>query len=170
MVAASPAVVNCHIGAAERPAQHLIDMHSPSPSCAPSSSRGTDALVVEDDNVLRAVICATLHDVGYDSRAASSVDEARAALSRRRPDVVVFDLMLGLEFGEQLLLELLDCENRPAVVICSGFALAHLVAARHDVGFMRKPFDLERLVSLVEDAVEQRGSGAQARDRRPTWT
>lgn len=44
----------------------------------------------------------------------------------------------------------------PAVVICSAFGLANLIAARYSVPYVRKPFELDALVREVERAIEER--------------
>lgn len=68
----------------------------------------------------------------------------------------MLDLSLGGEFGGALLEELAQLDDAPAVVICSAFTLAPLVAARFSVPCVKKPLDLDVLIREVQRAVDQR--------------
>lgn len=123
--------------------------------------RVMQALVVEDDEVLRRTIADVLGEVGYQTCECETLDEARHAISVTDPLVVILDLSLQRDFGADLLDELAARENAPAVVVCSAFPLAQLVAARHGVPCVPKPFDVDHLLAVVERAARER-----ARPRR----
>ena len=113
-------------------------------------------LVVEDDPVLRAAIAGALEDAGFHPVECADLTTARATIARMRPSVVVLDLSLEGEFGGDLLEELAREEDAPAVVVCSAFRLAHMVAARFAVPCVEKPFEIETLVKTVESAFDER--------------
>lgn len=115
----------------------------------------TPTLIVEDDVVLRGAIRGALEDAGFHPVECADLNAARAVIDRARPRVMVLDLALGDEFGAELLEELAGRDDSPAVVVCSAFGLAHLVAARYSVPFVAKPFDLDTLVREVERAIEE---------------
>lgn len=115
----------------------------------------TPTLVVEDDVVIRGAIRGALEDAGFHPIECADLGRARAAIERVRPAVVVLDLALGDEFGTDLLDELAAREEAPAVVICSAFGLANLIAARYSVPYVRKPFELDTLVREVERAIDE---------------
>lgn len=115
----------------------------------------TPTIVIEDDAALRSAICGALEDAGLHPVECADLATARAAIERLRPAVVVLDLSLEGEFGGDLLAELAGREDAPAVVICSAFGLAHIVAARYSVPCVRKPFDLDELVTAVQRAVAE---------------
>lgn len=119
------------------------------------------ALVVEDDQVLCGAICGALSDAGFDTVGCADLGAARASIQQLMPHVIVLDLSLGPEFGGELLEELAREERQPEVIVCSAFPLATLVAARFSVRCVNKPFDLQRLLDEIEDALGQR----RARDR-----
>lgn len=123
----------------------------------------TPTLVVEDDPVLRGAIRGALEDAGFHPIECADLQTARERLARANPAVIVLDLGLGQDFGADLLEELASRENAPAVVVCSAFGLAGLIAERYAVPCVQKPFDLETLVREVERAVEQRLSPKQRR-------
>lgn len=118
----------------------------------------TPTLIVEDDLVLRSAIRGALEDAGFHPVECADLTAARVAIDRARPQVVVLDLALGDEFGAELLEELAARDDAPAVVVCSAFGLAHLVAARYSVPFVPKPFDLDLLVREVERAIDEKRS------------
>ncbi len=113
-------------------------------------------LVLEDDLVLRKAIAGALEDAGFYPIECADLKTARAAIDRMKPSVVVLDLSLEGEFGGDLLEELARAEDAPAVLVCSAFGLANLVAARFSVPWIGKPFELEALVQAVEDAVVEK--------------
>jgi CheY-like chemotaxis protein len=60
-------------------------------------------LLVDDDQDTRQVLSALLSGQGADTDTAASVADARAALARRIPDVLITDLAMPLEDGYALL-------------------------------------------------------------------
>lgn len=116
-------------------------------------------LIVEDDLVLRKALAGALDDAGLSPIECADLSTARAAIERMQPRVVVLDLSLDGEFGGDLLEELASRDDAPPVVVCSAFGLATMLAARFSVPCVRKPFELDALVSAVESAI--------ANQRRP---
>lgn len=103
-----------------------------------------------------------LSDAGFEAIECADLATARAAIARTKPAVVVLDLMLEDEFASALLDELPRSTDPPAVVVCSAFPLAHLIAARYSVPCVRKPFDLDVLVAAVNGAARDRGVAAKS--------
>jgi two-component system, OmpR family, response regulator CpxR len=116
--------------------------------------RGT-ALIVEDDPRLAITLCDALNDEGYASHACTTLGETIAAIAECDPAVVVLDLTLQREFGGDLLEHLATREHSPAVVVCSAFPLASIVAARYGVPCVAKPFELDLLLETVQRAVDE---------------
>lgn len=123
----------------------------------------TPTLVVEDDVVLRGAIRGALEDAGLHPIECADLKTARETIERAQPLVVVLDLALGDEFGTELLEELAAREDAPAVVVCSAFGLASLIAARYSVPCVKKPFDIDKLVNEVERAIDQKLSPRRKR-------
>jgi NtrC-family two-component system response regulator AlgB len=113
-------------------------------------------VVVEDDVVLRGAIRGALEDAGFHPVECADLSTARSAIARLQPAVVVLDLALGPEFGGELLEELSRIDDAPAVVICSAFGLAKLLAARYAIACVTKPFEIDELLREVERAVEEK--------------
>jgi DNA-binding NtrC family response regulator len=118
-------------------------------------------LVVEDDLVLRKAVAGALEDAGFHPIECADLSTARAAIARMQPSVIVLDLSLDGEFGGDLLEELAKNPDAPAVVVCSAFALAGMVAARFSLPCVQKPFEIQTLVDAVDIAMSE-----QRRPRR----
>lgn len=107
------------------------------------------ALIVEDNNTLSSTLEGLLDDEGYLTHAARTMVAARDLLSPR-PDVVVLDLTLADGFAEELLIELIAA-NLPTVIVSTS-PLAHVIADKHGVELVRKPFELGNLLDALERA------------------
>jgi DNA-binding response OmpR family regulator len=114
------------------------------------------ALVVEDDETIREALLVTLEAEGFVAEGAGSLTEARAALARNRPTVVVLDLMLPDGRADELLSELAAATNAPPTVLVSASPDAPEVARRFGIACMAKPFDLDHLLDALNHAVLHR--------------
>jgi DNA-binding response OmpR family regulator len=117
-------------------------------------------LVVEDDPNIRAFVKDTLEDVGYPVREAPDGAAALDALRRERPLALVLDLSLPYVDGVDVARasQSLYDGDVPTVVIS---AVPTADADARDVGasgFLRKPFLVEELESVVGRALAGRGS------------
>jgi two-component system, NtrC family, nitrogen regulation response regulator NtrX len=118
-----------------------------------------DILVVDDEADIRELVAGVLEDDGYAPRVAADSDSALAAISDRRPSLVLLDVWLK---GSRLDgLDLLDEIKRrdpslPVLVISGHGNLDTAVAAirRGAADFIEKPFEAERLLMLVARATE----------------
>jgi CheY-like chemotaxis protein len=111
-------------------------------------------LVVDDEPALRAVLRAILGDEGYVVMEAPHGPAMLELLARERPDLVLLDVMMPGGDGREAYYELrgrADLADLPVVMMSAGIrpdGLDPSIAA-----FLRKPFDLDRLVTLVTDLI-----------------
>jgi two-component system nitrogen regulation response regulator NtrX len=118
-----------------------------------------DILIVDDEADIRALIAGILEDEGYNTREAANSDEALEGIRARRPNLVVQDIWLQ---GSRLDgLEVLDAIKRDhpevPVVMISGHgnietAVQAIKQGAYD--FIEKPFKADRLLLVVERAIE----------------
>ena len=115
-------------------------------------------LLIEDDERVIYAVTEGLVDAGHVVTVATSCDEARAALTGDPQfDVVLLDLRLGCERGEDIFVGL-RCSGvkYPPVVIVSAQpahetrAAASLVEAKH---VLHKPTSIHALCEAMENAV-----------------
>lgn len=122
-------------------------------------STGADILVVDDEVDIRDLVSGLLEDEGHAVRVASNSDEALAAIRARKPSLLILDIWMqggGLDGLELLdLVKELDADL-PVVMISGHGNIETAVSAlkRGAYDFIEKPFKSDRLVVVVERALE----------------
>ena len=119
----------------------------------------TDILVVDDEPDIRELIGGVLEDEGYDIRLAATAETALEEVRQRAPGLVVLDVWLqGSDMDGLSLLKFLKSidELMPVIVISGHGNIETAVAAirRGAYDFIEKPFKSDRLLHLVERALE----------------
>ena len=103
-------------------------------------------LVVEDDPSLRLLCRVNLELEQFDVREAATIDEARAAVLERRPDVVLLDVYLSGVASDQLLDDLRVADI--PVIVVTGSADIDQYRGRADE-VLGKPFEPDDLVAAA---------------------
>jgi len=122
-----------------------------------SALAGGRALVVEDDEDVRAVVEAALCGVGMEVEAVSDCRSGLASAGARRPDVVILDLVLPGEDGLDLLARIREHSDVPVVVVSGRRSETDRVVAL-DLGaddYLVKPFSERELVARVRAVVRR---------------
>jgi two-component system nitrogen regulation response regulator NtrX len=119
----------------------------------------SDILIVDDETDIRDLVAGILEDEGYNARTAGDSDSALAAIEQRRPHLVLLDIWLeGSRLdGLQLLDVIKKHHPEVQVVMISGHGnIETAVTAIHKgaYDFIEKPFKADRLVLVVERAIE----------------
>ncbi|MDO1558766.1 sigma-54 dependent transcriptional regulator [Brevundimonas sp. 2R-24] len=121
---------------------------------------GADILVVDDEADIRELVSGILEDEGYRVRVASSSEEALAAIRARKPALLVLDIWM--QGGGMDGLELLDLVKEldadlPVIMISGHGNIETAVSAlkRGAYDFLEKPFKSDRLLVIVDRALEQ---------------
>ncbi len=113
-------------------------------------------LIVDDEPLARARtrrMLASIDDVIVTGEAASA-GEARAAIARQRPDLLLLDIQMPGEDGFELLRSL---SPPPMVVFVTAFDhYAVRAFEANAVDYLLKPFRAERLVQSIERARRER--------------
>lgn len=120
-------------------------------------------MVVEDDDDLRELFVELLRQDGWHAHGVADSSAARAAIGTIAPDVFVLDFNLAGETTEGLLGELTSLPSPPAAVLVSAAEAARVVAARHGVPLISKPFDADELLVLVQAARARASIGRATR-------
>ncbi|MBN2752316.1 MAG: sigma-54-dependent Fis family transcriptional regulator, partial [Rhodospirillaceae bacterium] len=118
-----------------------------------------DILIIDDEADIRMLVSGILEDEGYAPREAHDADSALAAMKERRPHLVILDVWLeGSRLdGLGILREIRHRDPDLPVVMISGHgtietAVAALKEGAYD--FIEKPFKMQRLLLVVERALE----------------
>jgi two-component system nitrogen regulation response regulator NtrX len=119
-----------------------------------------DILVVDDEVDIRDLVAGILSDEGYAVRTAADSEAALASLRARKPSLLVLDIWMaggGMDGLELLdLIKALDPEL-PVIMISGHGNIETAVSAikRGAYDFLEKPFKSDRLLLVVERALEQ---------------
>ena len=118
-----------------------------------------DVLIVDDEADIRMLIAGVLKDEGYATREAADTAQTLAAIQARQPTLVILDIWLqgggleGIEILKQLRVEM---PSVPVVMI-SGHGTIETAVEAIKLGaydFLEKPFKSDRLLLVVERAIE----------------
>lgn len=129
---------------------------------------GKSVLVVDDNEDTRQVLRAMLEALGARVATAASVDEARTALAREVPDVMVTDLAMPGEDGFGLL-EYCRHHEEPRLQTLPIMALSaygtpqaqsRVLAAGFDA-YLTKPVEFSEVGSILRDLALRRSSSAR---------
>jgi two-component system, NtrC family, nitrogen regulation response regulator NtrX len=120
---------------------------------------GHDILIVDDERDICTLIAGILEDEGHTARRAHNSTEAIDAVRQRRPALVILDVWLqGSELDGLQLLEVIHREDPPVpVVMISGHGTIDTAVSAIKNGaydFIEKPFKADRLLLVVDRAVE----------------
>lgn len=118
-----------------------------------------DILIVDDEADIRTLVAGILEDEGYVTREAADDAGALGSIEQRRPSLVLLDIWLQ---GSQMDgIEILDAikKRHPTlpVLMMSGHGTIETAVTAIKNGafdFIEKPFKTERLILLVERAIE----------------
>ncbi len=114
-------------------------------------------LVVEDDGQLRTVVRLGLEAEGYSVSEAESGKVAEVLLEQERFDLVLTDIMMPDKDGlETVALVHRNYPDVPILAISSHTNRTYLdmAVAFGAVGAVEKPFEMTRLVELIERAMQ----------------
>lgn len=119
----------------------------------------SDILVIDDEVDIRDLVSGILQDDGHAVRTAQNSDEALEAVRRRKPTLVILDVWLqgSRVDGLDLLAMLKELDQDLPVIVISGHGTIETAVAAIRKGaydFVEKPFTADRLLVVVERALE----------------
>jgi PAS domain S-box-containing protein len=144
------------------------------PSRAPGEeARPATVLVVDDEDIIRALMKRTLEEAGYEVLLARNGREALDSLARHRGavDLVLSDLVMPVMGGRELANRLRSEYPELPLVWMSGHPkdAAPLSSSAASAGlFLQKPVAPDMLVQTVARALERRGARRVRRSGRST--
>jgi two-component system nitrogen regulation response regulator NtrX len=115
-------------------------------------------LVVDDEKGVQSSIQGILEDVGFDSRAVSSAEEALEVLGEREFPVVLLDVWLPGMDGLEALAQIRRLSPDTVVIMISGHGSIETAVRATKLGafdFVEKPLSLEKTILVVKNALHQ---------------
>lgn len=128
-------------------------MKNPSPL---SDQSGRNILVIDDNAELRKVVTLFLQRSGFTVSGAENTENARSLLNKEPFDAVVTDVLMPGEDGIQFLSKVHKSYPEIPVILMTGHAELQMALDAIKNGafdFIQKPFDLDKLNTVVDKAV-----------------
>jgi two-component system, NtrC family, response regulator PilR len=116
-------------------------------------------LIVDDEVSLRDFLSIVFEQEGWQVETAPSIGEARAAIQRREPDIVLCDLMLPDGSGIDLVRDVKAASPSIAFVMITAHTSTRSAVEALKAGavdYIAKPFDIEELKIIVRNAAERK--------------
>lgn len=123
---------------------------------------------LDDDPDFREYLGGLLDQAGHRAKVHTTSDELFAACERELPDVVLLDLKMGDETGQDVLSQIRERWPRLCVIMITGYPSLDSMREtfRRDVfDYIPKPFGAQDLRNALEQAVEHLGIGQRPLDR-----
>jgi DNA-binding response OmpR family regulator len=127
---------------------------------------GAEILLVEDDEVLCDIVGRNLRARGHTVSVVPDIHSALASLRTHHSDLVVLDINLPDSTGWEMLREALhegtlhpyelDGHKLPVVVLSAVDANPRRIAEFRPLAYLPKPFPLESLLRLAEEAAKRK--------------
>lgn len=137
----------------------MIAMKAQPMGCSSQRPAPARLLVIDDDPAVLEALKLVLVLEGFDVVEAESGDVAVAVARTDAFDVAITDLKMPGMSGLETLTALKQIDPSLPVIIASGFLSEEVAVECSSLGalaYIRKPFDLEDLLSLVERALRER--------------
>ncbi len=119
---------------------------------------GSTVLVVEDNELNLELVEYLLEEAGFEVRKAMDADEARDALLRGKPELILMDMQLPGTDGLTLVAEIREDETMREVPIIA--LTAHAMRGDRERflqggcdGYIAKPIDVGRFVDQIREVI-----------------
>ncbi|MBV9282246.1 MAG: response regulator [Chloroflexi bacterium] len=122
-----------------------------------SAPQGDVVLVVEDDDTLREVIKWALEDEGARVAVAADGQQALEWVATHRPALIVLDVGLPIVGGDGVAagVRAIHGDTVPILVVTADGRAAEKARKVGAFAYLHKPFDLDRLVHIVQHQMGQ---------------
>ena len=123
-------------------------------------------LVVEDEEVISEPLAEYLERDGFDTEVTGTLAEARSALERSAPDVILLDVMLPDGDGRDLAREVRKISDIPIIMVTArGEEIDRVLGLELGADdYVVKPFSARELAARIR-AIMRRGHPTQRRER-----
>ena len=115
--------------------------------------------IVDDDPSVRDMLVSLMRSIGYEARAFGSGEELLASEALNQFTCIITDIQMPGMNGFELKQELdRRTGSMPVIMITARVepGIEERASSCGAIGFFRKPFDVDRLINLVEKAGGQR--------------
>ncbi len=125
-------------------------------------------VALDDDEDFRHYIRTILEGEGHDARVASNSRELLEMCEDALPDVVLLDVNMGPESGEQVLAEIRKLWPKLCVIVVTGYPTLDTMRSmfkQNVFDYLAKPFSITELQRVLHQASDAFNLGTQPQDR-----
>ncbi len=143
----------------------MVQPAAPTPKNGPTP---LSIVALDDDADFREYIADVLEGEGHRVRAVATPDDLYAANEDELPDLVLLDMNMGAQSGLAVLESLRARWPKLCVIVVTGYPSMDTMREtfKQDVfDYVTKPFSLEEVRSVLEDAATRLGLGGKPQDR-----
>jgi len=118
----------------------------------------TNILVVDDLRNIRLTLSGILEDRGYNVVTAEDGYQAIEAIRETHFNVILMDIKMPGINGVDTYIEVKKIDPKAVVIMMTAYSLEDLVKRAVSEGVytcIYKPFDIDKVIALVEDAIEE---------------
>ena len=120
---------------------------------------GKRILVVDDEELIRVLLCLLLEQDGYSVHAATGGEEALDEMMKRRFDIVLTDFDMPRRNGLDVLsFGRVICPDVPIIIMSAVPEIEDVARERGAYACILKPFDNHDLLDLLHGAVQTSGA------------
>jgi putative nucleotidyltransferase with HDIG domain len=123
------------------------------------TQRQEKILVVDDEAIIRKLLCKKFSSNGYVCLTAGDADQALKDIAASRPDLVILDINMPGKPGTALLSEIMVTFPDTAVIMATALSNSHTAIHCMKEGaydYLIKPFDLDDVMLSVSRALEKK--------------
>ena len=120
----------------------------------------TNVLIIDDDKDFSRSLSDSLEEGGVQVRTANNPKKGIEEFRKKIFHVVLLDLRMPGMSGEELLAQLRRIDDDASVIVITAYPSIDSAVSTTKLdsyAYLTKPFEVERLIELMREAIEQRG-------------
>lgn len=137
----------------------------------PDAAKRPTILVIDDDAEIRYSLARVLSSRGWQVSEAASGELGIVAVKKSPPDVVFLDVRMGGMSGLEALQHIRSANPRQLVILMTAFGTAQTAIEAMKYGafdYIMKPFDPQKVLALVDNALKAGADMRAAVDYKPS--
>ncbi len=155
-------------GSGPPPAPAPATLPVPLPAGEAAGIPPLDIAALDDDADFREYLRAVLEPAGHQLRTFDSADGLVESIAVRLPDVVLLDMKMGKDTGEDVLARLRERWPKLCVIVVTGYPTLDSmreIFKQDAFDYLAKPFAVEALHRVLQQAAQAFGLGQRPQDR-----
>ena len=144
------------------------DQHTDVHSSPGQEENALDIVALDDDADFREYISDTLASIGHRVRIASTAQNCYELIAESQPDILLLDMNMGRETGEQVLDTVRQRWAKLCVIVITGYPSLEAMREtfKRDVyDYITKPFSIDDLAAVLKQASSELGLGGTPQHR-----